>query len=150
MNNLSSEEFVNNDKGLQCFRKVCINTVKNFTATKRKYTRGKHIPLMKKVFHKKSWVYLGWKTIFLKIELNKIKHGIQNKDWLLLLTLLLRWCKISSLFVVPIPNYWTWTKTTPQKKRFFLSNPYKTEVLITSLIEMLELPNFGHMSTSTI
>ena len=37
MNNLSSEEFVNNDKGLQCFRKVCINTVKNFAAIKRKY-----------------------------------------------------------------------------------------------------------------
>ena len=29
---------------------------------------------------------------------------------------------------------------------FFWSNPYKNEV-ITSLIEMLELPNFGHMNT---
>ena len=54
MNNLSSEEFVNNDKGLQCFSKVCINTVKNFAAIKRKYTRGKRMPLMTKMFHKKS------------------------------------------------------------------------------------------------
>ena len=38
----------------------------------------------------------------------------------------------------------------PSKKRFFWSNPYKLEVMITSLIEMLELPNFGHMTTSTI
>ena len=38
----------------------------------------------------------------------------------------------------------------PLKKRFLRSNPYKIEVVITSLIQMLELPNFGHMNTSTI
>ena len=44
------------------------------------------------------------------------------------------------------------TKTTPQKNVVFLvkSCPYKIEVVITSLIEMLELPNFRHMITSTI
>ena len=31
-----------------------------------------------------------------------------------------------------------------------LSNPYKTEAMVTSLKEMLELPNFGHMIESTI
>ena len=51
---------------------------------------------------------------------------------------------------MPVPNYWTWTKTTPQKKWFFWSNPYKMEVMITSLIEILQLPNLGHMLTSTI
>ena len=30
------------------------------------------------------------------------------------------------------------------KKVVFCPNPYKIEVMITSLIEMLELPNFGH------
>ena len=30
------------------------------------------------------------------------------------------------------------------------SNPYKIEVAITSLIEMLQLTNFGYMNTSTI
>ena len=30
------------------------------------------------------------------------------------------------------------------------SNPYKIEVMTTFLIEMLELPNFGHMTKSTI
>ena len=39
---------------------------------------------------------------------------------------------------------------TPQKKWFFWSNPYKIEVMITSFIEVLELPNFGHMTTSAI
>ena len=34
--------------------------------------------------------------------------------------------------------------------RFFWSYPYKIEVMITSLMEMLTLPNFGHMTTSTI
>ena len=39
------------------------------------------------------------------------------------------------------------------KKLVFLvnwSNPYKFEVIITSLIEILHLPNFGHMTTYTI
>ena len=31
-----------------------------------------------------------------------------------------------------------------------LSNPYKTEIMVTSLKEMLELPNFGLMTASTI
>ena len=38
----------------------------------------------------------------------------------------------------------------PSKKWFFSSNPYKIEVVIASLIEMLQLPNLGHMNTSTI
>ena len=52
--------------------------------------------------------------------------------------------------LVPIPDYWTWTKSNFQKKCFFWLNPYKTEVMITSLIEMLEIPNFGHMTTPTL
>ena len=32
------------------------------------------------------------------------------------------------------------------KKWFFWSNPYKIEIVITSLIEMLELPNFRQMT----
>ena len=37
-----------------------------------------------------------------------------------------------------------------KKKWFSRSNLYKIEVLITSLIEMPELPNIGHMATSTM
>ena len=33
-------------------------------------------------------------------------------------------------------------------KQFFCSNPYKIEVTTTSFIEMLQLPIFGHMTTS--
>ena len=60
------------------------------------------------------------------------------------------WCKISNLKLAPVSNYWTWTKATPQKKCFFRSNLYKIEAMITSLIQMLQLPNFGHMTTSTL
>ena len=42
------------------------------------------------------------------------------------------------------------TKFHFEKKRFFRSNPYKIEVMITSLIEMPQLPNFGDRTTSTI
>ena len=38
----------------------------------------------------------------------------------------------------------------PLKKWFFCSNPYKSDVKITSPIEMLELPIFGHMTTCTM
>ena len=48
------------------------------------------------------------------------------------------WCKIWSLYLVSVPNYWTWTKTMPKKNRFPWSNPYKIEVMITSLIQMLD------------
>ena len=36
------------------------------------------------------------------------------------------------------------------KKQFFWSNPYKIEIMITSLIEMLDSSNFDHIITSTI
>ena len=39
----------------------------------------------------------------------------------------------------------------PSKKVFFFwRNPCKIEVMITSLIEMLELLNFDHMTTSAL
>ena len=43
------------------------------------------------------------------------------------------------------------TSFLPLKKSgFFWSNPYKVEVMITSLTEMLELPNFAHMAKFTL
>ena len=48
----------------------------------------------------------------------KVKVSPQN-FWLLVLILLTHWCKISRSYLVPLPNYWTWTKTTLQKKSAF-------------------------------
>ena len=70
--------------------------------------------------------------------------------WLLVLILLSQWCKMSRPYLVPVANYWTSTNSAPQKAWFFWSTPYKIEVMITSLIEILELPNFGHIATCTI
>ena len=39
---------------------------------------------------------------------------------------------------------------SPSSWNKFWSNPYKLEVMITSPIEMLGLPNFGQVTTSTI
>ena len=55
--------------------------------------------------------------------------------------------KIPRPYPVLLLNYWTWTKTTPQNKCCFWSNLPNIEVRITFLIE---LPNFGHITTSTI
>ena len=64
--------------------------------------------------------------------------GISHHSFLtFIFNILPHWCKISSLYLVPVPNYWTWTWTTLQNKRFFLPNPNKNEVLITSFIEMI-------------
>ena len=38
----------------------------------------------------------------------------------------------------------------PSKKQFFWSSPDKIQVMITFLIEMLQLPNFSHMISSII
>ena len=41
------------------------------------------------------------------------------------LVLFPHWSKISRPYLVPVQSYWTWTKTTLQKKcSFFWSNPY--------------------------
>ena len=42
-----------------------------------------------------------------------------SPDQTLLLTILLQWCKISRPYLVPVPSYWTWTKTSPEKLFFF-------------------------------
>ena len=51
----------------------------------------------------------------------------------------------SNPFVTLVYNF----KAIPRTGCFW-SNPYKIGVVITSLIEMLQLPNFGHITTSTI
>ena len=77
--------------------------------------------------------------------------GISPKNFLAFsFNPLTHWCKISGLYLVAVRNYWTWTKITPQKKQFFWSKQYKIEVMITSLIEMLQLPNFAHINTSNM
>ena len=40
-----------------------------------------------------------------------------------------RSCKSSVSYLVPVSNYWTWTKTTLQKNQFFWSNPHKISVM---------------------
>ena len=44
----------------------------------------------------------------------------------------------------------TTTSVGISSKSFYWSNPYKIEVMIISFIEMLQLPNFGHMTTYTV
>ena len=70
--------------------------------------------------------------------------------WLLVLTFFPHWHRISNPCLVPVPNYWTWTNTISQINWFLRRNPCKIEVMITSPIDMLEIPNFGHITTSTI
>ena len=89
-------------------------------------------------------------TSFSPVTSTKVRELAPKTFWLLVLTLLPHWWKISSSRLEPVPNSWTWTRTTLQKKRFFWSDPYKIEVMMISLTEMLELPNFGHMTTSTL
>ena len=77
--------------------------------------------------------------------------GIKPRNFLIFsLTHFPHRCRILSLYLVLFPNYWTWAKINPQQKWFFWSNLQKFEVVITSLIEILELPNFDQVTRSTI
>ena len=58
--------------------------------------------------------------------------------WTLALTLLPNCRKISRPCLVPVTNYWRWTKTTSQNNMFFWSYCYKAEVMITSFTGVLE------------
>ena len=55
---------------------------------------------------------------------------------------------VQSFRIIPSdnPKLLNLNQDYPSKKVFFWSNCYKIEVMITSLEEMLELPNFGHMT----
>ena len=55
-----------------------------------------------------------------------------NTFWLLVLILFPHSCKILEPCLEPVSNYWTWTKTSPQKDQFSWSNPYEIWVVITS------------------
>ena len=57
---------------------------------------------------------------------------------------------ISKAIPSAIPKLPSLNQEQPSKNWFFWSNTYKIEVMITSVIEMLDLPNFGRMTTSTI
>ena len=68
-----------------------------------------------------------------------------NTFWLSFLILLSHYYKISTPYLLPFLNYWTWTNTT-SRNMFFCSNPYIIEVIMTYLVKLLELPNFGQMT----
>ena len=79
------------------------------------------------------------------------KVGISPKNfWLLISTLLTHLCKISRPYVSASPKLLNLNQEHPSKNVFFWSNPYKIEIMLTSLIEILELLNFGHMTLSTV
>ena len=84
------------------------------------------------------------RDVLIKASIKKHFGCSLNPFWLLFLTLLPRWCKISSSYLVSVPNYWPWIKTTLPKKWFFWSNPYKIEVMITSVTEMLVTKLWSH------
>ena len=60
----------------------------------------------------------------------KVFFFLTKTFWILVLTLLPHWCKISRPCLVPVTNYWIWIQSIPQKSCFFWSN-------------------FCHMTTST-
>ena len=60
--------------------------------------------------------------------------------WFFVLALPPQCCKVFRQCLVIFPNYWTRSKTNPQKNMFFWSNPYKNEVMTTFLVKLPELP----------
>ena len=78
--------------------------------------------------------------------------GISPKLFgLLVLSLLIHWW-ILPLKVISStsPKLLKLNQDHLSKKEFFRSNPYKIEIMITSVIEMFQIPNLCHMTSSTI
>ena len=53
-------------------------------------------------------------------------------------------------FVTLLQNFKATPSVSPKLLNLNQDHSYKIEVMITFLTEMLELPNLGHMATSTI
>ena len=96
--------------------------------------------------------YSGWGGSYLPVfpmKLLQTKELAPKSLWLLVSTPFPHLFKILRPYLVPVLNYWTWTLSISQKYRILWSNPYKLKVMITSVIVMLRIPNFGHMTTFT-
>ena len=98
-------------RGCHCL-KIIHQRCKRVKIKSQKYS----FHLMEKLLRKKS----DWVVFF------------SPPSWIRL-TLLLHCCKNSRPYLVPIPSYWTWNKSTTEKDQVFWANPYKIEVMITSL-----------------
>ena len=57
-----------------------------------------------------GWGKKASATSFSPVTSTNVRISLKT-FWLLVLTLLTDWCKISSLYLVQVPDYWTWTKT---------------------------------------
>ena len=80
-NNLSSEELVHGNKGLQLFCKVCIETLNNFALIKQKYTWENQIPFMTKELSKEILTRSGLRNnLKKKTELKTRNCRIQNEE----------------------------------------------------------------------
>ena len=80
MNNLSNEEIVHNDKGLQRLCKTCIETANNFTTIKPKFTRGNQMSFMIKQLSKGIMMRSMLRNNFFKDRTgeNKIRYTKQR------------------------------------------------------------------------
>ena len=80
LKNLSQENFVNNDNGFQRFRSISLNSLEKHAPSKKKYTRGNHMPFFNKDLSKAIMTRTKLRNIFLqnKSEENKIRYTKQR------------------------------------------------------------------------
>ena len=71
--------------------------------------------------------FTGWRSFNSLSTLFRMAGGKSAKTftdsypqhfWFLILIIFTHSCKISGSYLVPVLNYWTWTKTNPQKVSF--------------------------------
>ena len=63
------------------------------------------------------YIYIIYIYMYMYITKTSTNVKIDPKSlWLIVSILFPHWFKILRPYLVPVPNYWTWTKSTPQKK----------------------------------
>ena len=80
LKNLSQENFVNNDNGFQRFCSISLNSLEKHAPSRKKYTRGNHMPFFNKDLSKAIMTRTKLRNIFLqnKSEENKIRYTKQR------------------------------------------------------------------------
>ena len=80
INNLSKENFINNDDGFQRFCHISLDALNKHVHVRRSMLKVIKCPSSIKNYRKQLWLELNYETFFYKIGVSKIEYVIQNKE----------------------------------------------------------------------
>ena len=80
INDLSKENFINNDDGFQRFCHISLDALNKHAPRKKKHARGNQMPFFNKELSNAIVHELNYEPYSYKIGVRKIEYTIQNKE----------------------------------------------------------------------